>query len=113
MANNALGRLRKGREFDRVYAEGTVVNGPLFVVRAVPNGLEQARWGFAVGRKLAPRAVVRNRTRRRLRDAARRVEAPVGWDIVVTARGRLLDAEFVAIERELGRAASRLGDPTP
>ena len=110
MAGNALGRLRKGREFDRVYAEGTVLNGPLFVVRAVPNGLEQARWGFAVGKKLAPRAVVRNRTRRRLREAARSGSAVLGWDIVVTARGRVLDADFSQVVREMRRAIAQLGN---
>ena len=57
MASRPLGRLRKGREFDTAYSKGTVTNGPLFVVRVFPNGLGHNRWGFAVGKKLAPSAV--------------------------------------------------------
>ena len=50
MAGNVLGRLRKGREFDHVYAEGIVIGGPLFVVRAIRSESQGARWGFAVGK---------------------------------------------------------------
>lgn len=109
MPANVLGRLRKGREFDRVYSEGTVINGPLFVVRAAPNELGVCRWGFAVGKKLAPSAVVRNRTRRRLREAARLSPMPAGFDIVLTARGKLLDAEFSRIREEVRRTMDLLG----
>ncbi|MFN8617630.1 MAG: ribonuclease P protein component [Dehalococcoidia bacterium] len=109
MPARSLGRLRKGREFDRVYSEGTVHNGPLFVVRAVPNGLAHCRWGFAVGKKLAPKAVVRNRTRRRLREGARAWAIAGGWDIVVTARGRVLESGFSEICAELARLGARIG----
>lgn len=109
MATSALGRLRRGREFDRVYSEGSVVGGPLFVVRWTPNELGLCRWGFAVGKKLSSRAVVRNRLRRRLREAARRVGGPGGMDVVVTARPALLDAEFKRIESELRRSLERGG----
>lgn len=108
MAGDALGRLRKGREFDRVYAEGTVVGGPLFVVRALANDGEAARWGFAVGKKLAPGAVVRNRVRRRLREAARLVGTFGSFDVVVTARPGVLGADFGRITSELRRSLSRL-----
>lgn len=83
-------------------------SGPLFVVRVVPNGLDACRWGFAVGKKLAPRAVVRNRTRRRLREGARLCGMGSGLDIVVTARGRLLEASFAEIRAEFGRLEVRL-----
>lgn len=109
MAGKSLGRLRKGREFDRVYAEGTVIGGPLFVVRVVTNEVSEARWGFAVGKKLAPSSVVRNRTRRRLREAVRFAEFPEGQDYVVTARPRLLEASFEDICRQFARVKAQLG----
>ena len=108
MAGNSLGRLRKGREFDRVYSEGTVIGGPLFVLRVCQSEVSGSRWGFAVGKKLAPRAVVRNRVRRRLREAARLVSFPGGHDYVVTARPRLLDATFSEIVRQLGRMSAQV-----
>ena len=108
MAGKSLGRLRKGREFDRVYAEGTVVGGPLFVVRLAANQLSEARWGFAVGKKLAPKSVVRNRVRRRLREAARESGFPGGRDYIVTARPRLLEASFQDVRRQFAMVKARL-----
>lgn len=79
-------RLRKGREFDTAYSKGTVVSGPLLVVRVLPNALEYTRWGFAVGKRLAKHATDRNRTRRRLREIARTLPVRPGYDLIVTAR---------------------------
>lgn len=101
-------RLRKGPEFDRVYSEGTVVGGPFFVVRHLANDGRAARWGFAVGKRLAKKAVVRNRLRRRMREAARKLDVRNGSDIVVTARAKALDAPYggiaAALEKHLRRA---------
>jgi ribonuclease P protein component len=108
MSAGSLGRLRKGREFDSVYNEGTVIGGPLFVLRGRPNGDDVVRWGFAVGKKLLPGAVGRNRQRRRLRAAAQRVDVLDGWDVVLTARPRLLEASFAEISGELRRMAAKL-----
>ena len=110
MASNQLGRLRKGREFDSVYAEGTVIGGPLFVVRAKRGTESGARWGFAVGKKLAPKAVVRNRVRRRLREAVRSVDAPRGMDVVLTARPRAIEAPLQLLEAELQRSLAKLAE---
>ena len=105
--------MRKGREFDSVYSQGTVFNGPLCVVRVVPNDLGVERYGFAVGKKLARSSVMRNRVRRRLREAVREVRRemePRGLDLIVTAKARLLtvdDGEMVReLRRQLGRASS-------
>nr|WP_297807966.1 ribonuclease P protein component [Tepidiforma sp.] len=99
-------RLRKGREFDTAYQKGTAVRGPLLVVRVSANGLGRDRWGFAVGRRLAPLAHDRNRVRRRLREAGRaaaRTGAERGRDIVVVAREGALSASVAELERELAR----------
>ena len=101
-------RLRKGREFDTAYREGTVVSGPFFVLRHRANGLAGARWGFAVGKKMAPSSVVRNQLRRRLRAASRSVIVE-GADIVLTTRPSALKAPFANLERELSRMVVRAG----
>ena len=102
-------RLRKGEEFDRVYREGAVTTGPFFVLRVLPNALGHARWGFAVGKGLSKRAVVRNRIKRRLREAVRTaLPGAVGsYDIVVTARGRSVEASFSTLSGALGKQLSR------
>lgn len=112
MAGSSLGRLRKGREFDSVYSEGTVIGGPLFVLRVRPNECGRGRWGFAVGKKLAPHSVVRNRQRRRLR-AAVRVVGPGSHDFILTARPKLLDASYAEILSQLRRSLSRVEGSAP
>lgn len=103
----ALGRLSKGRAFDSVYSEGTVIHGPLFVLRFRPNDGGQPRWGFAIGKKLAPSAVVRNRVRRRLREAVRpAVAQTTGLDLIVTAKRPLLDAPYGDIVSEIQRTTA-------
>lgn len=102
-----MGRLRKGEEFDSVYREGAVVSGPLVVLRVRANGLEGARWGFAVGKRLAKGAVERNRLRRRLREAARGLPAPGGYDVIVTARQGAIGASYAALQAAIRRGLER------
>lgn len=65
------------------------------------------RVGFTVGRALGG-AVVRNRMKRRLREAVRlsRREASVAADVVINPKRSLLAAEFSALQRDVERAFS-------
>ena len=110
-------RLRKGTEFDTAYKEGTVTGGPLLVLRARANGMDATRWGFAVGKRISKRAVVRNGIRRRLRESARALPVSPGWDIVVTARQGTLGCSFqelrAALEKGLHRGRLLAQGETP
>ncbi len=75
-----------------------------------PNGTAKARLGFTVTKKIGP-AVVRNRIRRRLREAARVVfpeNAAAGFDYVAIARPAALTAEFSVLLDDMKRALLRL-----
>lgn len=102
-------RLRKGREFDELYEQGTVVTGPLLVLRYRANGLGYTRWGFAVGRRVARNAVDRNRVRRRLREAARTLGVAEGYDVIVTARAMAVGASYRELKGALGALLRRAG----
>jgi ribonuclease P protein component len=102
-------RLRKGTEFDTVYQKGTVVSGPLLVLRCLETGGEAPRWGFAVGKRIARKATDRNRVRRRLREAARTLQVRPGYDIVVTARLPAIDASYGSLRAALEKALVRAG----
>ncbi len=106
-------RLRKGAEFDTVYSEGTVVSGPLVGLRVLPNQCGYARWGFAVGKRLSKKAVVRNRTKRRIRECARQLEGIGSFDIVATARGGSLEASAAELRLALERVVRKAGIGAP
>ena len=74
------------------------------------GGTEELRVGFTVSRKVG-NAVVRNRVRRRLRDAAGQVipeMAKAGHDFVIIGRAGSLERPFAALRRDLETALKRL-----
>lgn len=86
--------LKLNHIFRRLYGSAGHANSYL-VLYARPNKTGTNRVGITVSKKLG-KAVVRNRVRRRLREIYRLHEeqfAP-GFDIVVVARSRCIDADF-------------------
>lgn len=72
---------------------------------------EPARLGFTVTRKVG-NAVIRNRTRRRLKEAARLLlaERPVaGFDLVLIGRDSTRKRNFIALQTDIRRALDRTG----
>lgn len=74
------------------------------------NRLGENRLGLTVGAKLGC-AVVRNRVRRRLRECYRALlpQLNVGYDVVIVARGRAVQADYQRMSRELTDAFEALG----
>ena len=86
--------LKLNHIFRRLYRTSGVADG-LLVLYARKNRTDGNRVGITVSKKLG-KAHVRNRTRRRLREIYRLHEAlfSPGWDIVVVARSKAVDAPF-------------------
>ena len=103
------GALKLNHIFRRLYRTGGVANGYL-VLYARPNKTSQNRVGITVSKKLGG-AVVRNRTRRRLREVYRLNEAlfQPGWDIVVVARSKSVDAPFSSLTKAYLSLAEKAG----
>jgi ribonuclease P protein component len=111
-------RILRTADFRLVYDHGFRVSGPLFAAfcraREGEAMLLGARLGLTVPRAVG-KSVVRNRIKRRLREVFRlhRSEIAPQWDIVLNPRRSALDAEFVAIERELGRVIEKCNSRSP
>ena len=96
--------------FRRLYHKGRSAAGKYLVLYCRKNGTQENRIGLTVSAKLG-HAVVRNRIRRRLREVYRLHESQFqpGWDIVVVARGRAVDAPYQKLESAYLSLADKLG----
>lgn len=86
-------RLRRREDFDTVYHRGRSWANNLLALRALPNGLDESRFGFSISKRVG-NAVVRNRAKRRLREIVRALAIPSGWDAVLIARPPAGAADF-------------------
>ncbi|MBN8892345.1 MAG: ribonuclease P protein component [Rhodospirillales bacterium 70-18] len=105
-------RLTRRAEFLRVAAKGkrAPVHGLVLQALARDDAMP-ARLGFTVTKKVG-NAVIRNRTRRRLKEAARLLlrEQPVtGVDLVVIGRDATRGRAFTALVDDLRRALNKVG----
>ena len=105
--------LKQNHIFRRLYRTPGAADSYM-VLYARRNREEKNRVGFTVSKKLG-HAVVRNRVRRRLREVYRLNEEKFspGWDIVVVARSRAVDAPFAALTRSYLNLARKAGILAP
>lgn len=84
-------RLTRKRDVQRVYKSSTSAASRWLFVRSVPNRLQQPRITVVIGKKVAKKAVERNRLKRLVRQSLQNmVQNPefaprlIGKDVVVT-----------------------------
>ena len=98
-------------DFRRIYEQGFRVSCSYFAAFCVhrkDSGAAGPKVGFTVPRALGG-AVVRNRIRRRVREAVRRQLGDLGpgWEIVFNPRRSVLTAPAAGLEREVKRLIER------
>jgi ribonuclease P protein component len=103
-------RLRDDEQFRRVRSEGRSWSHLLLVLCSLPNGLDYSRFGFSVSKRVG-KAVVRNRVKRLLREAARARQALVepGYDVVFVAREPIGDADYPQVDRAVEQLLAEAG----
>jgi ribonuclease P protein component len=106
------GRLKRRAEFLRVAASGRKAAVGGVVLQAMQRtDVQPARLGFTVTKKVG-NAVIRNRTRRRLKEAARLLlnQRPVtGFDLVLIGRDSTRKRNFILLQGDIRRALERTG----
>lgn len=102
--------LKLNHLFRRLYQRGKSAAGRYVVVYCRRNGLPYNRLGLTAGTKIG-KAVVRNKVRRRIREAYRLSEEHYyrGYDIVIVARGRAATATYADIAENLSLLSQKLG----
>lgn len=105
-----LERLRRPQDFARCYQSGRFRKNRLAVLHVAdaPDGV--TRVGFAVSKKLG-KAVVRNRVKRRLREAVRAYAEHLkpGLHLVFSARVAAKDAEFAQLKEAVQQLLASAG----
>lgn len=103
-------RLRRNAEIRHVRRKGHRRSHPLLLLFAIENNRECSRFAISVSGRLG-NAVVRNRVRRRIREAIRRrlVSVQPGWDILIVATTGSPSATFIELEEALADLLLRMG----
>jgi ribonuclease P protein component len=114
-----VNRLRGRDQFQRLRRNGRRWEGALIGLNGAATRRRHVRCGFVVAKRIGT-AVVRNRVRRRLREAVRLTLPRVrpGWDLIFVARStELASVDFAAIrlmiENMLRRANLLIEEPAP
>ena len=100
----------QNKDFLRLYRKGASRVHPILVTYAARNRLGRNRLGLTASKKVGC-AVERNRCRRIIREAYRLSEHTYlsGYDIVVVARHRAVDADYHEIAQCLQKQMDKLG----
>ena len=106
-------RIRRSSEFRIIYESGVRMTSRYFAAFCLrlQDQAEESRFGFTVPRSVG-KAVVRNRLKRRMREAIRSQidRIPLHFAIVFNPRRTVLDAPFEDLCREVGRVFARCNE---
>ena len=102
--------VKENYEFRRIYRKGKSVVSPYMVLYCQKNRQGRTRLGITVSTKLG-KAVIRNRVRRRFREIWRLNQADMvpGWDIILVARVRAVEAPYEKLDKTYRKLLHEVG----
>src|SRR3989344_6458243 len=103
-------RLTKKKDFDVVFKGGKSVGGAFLMVKILKSNLGESRFGFVVSKKVSPKATVRNKVKRRLREAvACEIKNMKGArDVIIVALPGVQKQEFSVIREMVKNILSKI-----
>ncbi|MFH0891751.1 MAG: ribonuclease P protein component [Candidatus Falkowbacteria bacterium] len=105
-----INRLTKKKEFENVHKKGRSSFDKIMGVKTISNELRQNRFGIIVSIKISKLAVIRNKIKRRLREAVRLElnDLKSGNDIVIITLPLIKDRDLKDISESLKKHFYRL-----
>lgn len=109
MALSKKNRLKKKKDFERVFKEGETAKGSFLFARYFNNEQGFPRVAFVVSLKVSKKAVVRNRIRRILSEAAgAELKNIRPADIVIIADKKIINIPKAEVIRDLKEVLRRI-----
>lgn len=98
-----INRLNKSKDIERVLKKGEIIRHNCLNLRVLKNNINRTRFSFVVSLKIAPKIVLRNKIKRRLREIVRLnlKNIKTGLDIVIFAQKGIGAKNFQQIESDI------------
>lgn len=95
-------RLRKNCEFQHIYKVGKNYWNRNIILYKMKNNLNETRVGFTISKKIG-NAVIRNKTKRRMREAYLRsiCDLKSGYDLIFIPKKHIVDISFEELEKSI------------
>ncbi len=106
-----INRLTKKKDFEFVFKKGESIKNDFLIFKILKNHLKESRFGFVVSKKVSNKATVRNKIKRRLREAVlsklnKMKGSPV--DLIVIALPGSKNKEFSEIQETIANSLKKL-----
>ena len=103
-------RIRKDKEFDRVFKAGQSFYGKDLGLKLTKNDLNISRFGILINTKVSKKAVVRNLYKRQLRAIIRQelLSLKTGYDVVLIVFPLILEKKYSELAELLPTGFKRL-----
>ncbi|PIR41945.1 MAG: ribonuclease P protein component [Candidatus Yanofskybacteria bacterium CG10_big_fil_rev_8_21_14_0_10_37_15] len=113
MALNKKNRLKKKRDFEKVFKKGKVVKDDLFFAKFLKNETGFFRFAFVVSSKVSRKAVVRNKIRRilseifmeNLKEKEKEIDS---LDVAIVVNKKIIGATREDIEKNAKRIFDKI-----
>lgn len=94
-------RLKRKKYFEQVLKKGKSQGEEFLILKTLKNNLKTNRVGFVVGQKVSKKAVVRNKIKRRMREAVRANLGKLepGYDLIFLAKKGIEEKSFFEIKK--------------
>lgn len=90
-------------DFEKIFSQGKTVQNSFFFMYVLKNRLNFSRFAVVVSSKVLPKAILRNKAKRRVTEIFRKLSSKInsGIDIIILVRHKVKEQKFSELENSL------------